>query len=217
MNINPFIILYGIAGLFLGYMIPPISRRIVRYKCERRNRAVKESRLDERWFQLIICIVNGILWTVTALRLAPVPSLLCSLLFTLAIIFTVIDIRIHTIPNELLAVTLAVGILFQLFRFGSKSLLTASLCMLILAVLYLLLGFILGLDKIGAGDVKLAGVMGMVLGYPAIVTAILFMSISIILYCMIGIWIKKLTLISMFPFAPFMMFGMSVALCGILF
>jgi prepilin signal peptidase PulO-like enzyme (type II secretory pathway) len=217
MNINPFIILYGISGLVLGFLIPPITSRMIRYKCERRNIAIKKSRLDERWFQLIICIVNGILWTVTALRLAPVPSLLCSLLFTLAIVFTVIDIRIHTIPNELLAVTLAVGILFQLFRFGSKSLLTASLCMLILAVLYLLLGFILGLDKIGAGDVKLAGVMGMVLGYPAIVTAILFMSISIILYCVIGIWTKKLTLISMFPFAPFMMFGMSVALCGILF
>jgi prepilin signal peptidase PulO-like enzyme (type II secretory pathway) len=175
------------------------------------------SRLDERWFQLIICIVNGILWTVTALKLAPVPSLLCSILFTLAIIFAVIDIRIHTIPNELLAVTLAVGILFQLFQFGVKSLLIASACMLILAVLYLLVGFILGMDKIGAGDVKLAGVMGLVLGFPAIVTAILFMSISIILYCVIGIWIKKLTLISMFPFAPFMMFGMSVALCGILF
>ena len=98
-----------------------------------------------------------------------------------------------------------------------KALLTALICMLVLAMLYLFVGFILGMDKIGAGDVKLAGVMGLILGHPAIVTAILFMSLSIILYCVIGIWIKKLTLISMFPFAPFMMFGMMVSLCQILF
>ncbi len=217
MNINPYIILYGFAGLFLGYMVPPMCRKIIRYKCERRNMTVKESRLDESWFQLIISIVNGILWTVTVLKLAPVPSILCSVLFTLAIMFAVIDIRIHTIPNELLAVTMAVGVLFQLIQFGAKSLLTASICMIALMLLYLLIGFILGMDKIGAGDVKLAGVMGLALGYPSIITAILVMSISILLYCAIGIWIKKLTLLSMFPFAPFMMFGLLVALCRILY
>jgi leader peptidase (prepilin peptidase)/N-methyltransferase len=217
MNINLFIILQGIAGFVLGLLIPSITRRIIRYKCVKRNVALKESRLDERWFQIILCIGNGILWAVAALKLAPASSVLCSVLFTLAIMFAFIDIRIHTVPNELLAFTLVTGVLFQSVEFGVSSLLTASICMIVLMLLYLLTGFILGMDKIGAGDVKLAGVMGLALGYPSIITAILVMSISILLYCAIGIWIKRLTLVSMFPFAPFMMFGFVVSLCRILF
>jgi len=217
MNINPIIIVFGVAGLLLGFLIPPISRRIISIKCKKQNKVVKGNHMDKLWFQITVCICNGILWTTVAFKLAPVSALLCSVLVTLAILFAIIDIRIHMIPNELVLVTLGVGTLFQLVHFGVRSLLLSLLCMLVMMLIYLLVGLILGMDKVGAGDVKLAGVMGLSLGYPSILTAVFFMSISMIAYCVIGIWIKKLTFVSMFPFAPFMMFGLMCSLGTILF
>lgn len=217
MTMDPILIIYGIAGLILGFFISSLAHRIMRWKCEKQNKVIRDSPLDKRWFQIVVCIFNGALWALAALELPPVSALLCSALFTLAILFTIIDIRLHMIPNELLIGTLVLGILFQLIHFGVKSLLLSVACMLGMMLIFLLAGFILGMDKVGAGDVKLAGVMGVVLGYPAIVTAVFFMSIFMIAYCVIGIWVRKLTLVSMFPFAPFMMLGMMVSLGNLLF
>jgi len=203
-------------GLILGLLIPEMSRRIINHKCEQMSREPKQSRFDGRLFQIVLCVINGVVWAFTSLQLKPASALLCSILITLAILFSIIDIRIHIIPNELIIITLAVGILFQLIHFGVKSLLISIASMLIMMIILLVVGLVIGLDKVGAGDVKLAGAMGLVLGYPLIMTAVLYMSLAMIAYCVIGIWIRKLTLVSMFPFAPFMMFGMIISLGSIL-
>ena len=84
-------------------------------------------------------------------------------------------------------------------------------------IVFTVLGLIIGLNKIGAGDVKLAGLMGLALGYPHILYALLIMSIALIGYSLVGMAIGKLTHVSMFAFAPFLMLGLVSGLILVLF
>lgn len=206
------IIVYGITGLFCGFMIPYVSNKIISSKMKQKKTEIKYNFLESGLFRFVICILNGVAWAFAGMQLDPIVALLFSILFSLAVLFSIIDIRIHIIPNQLVLITFAVGALFQFIHFGGKSLLIAAICSLVMMVLFTIVGFIVGLNKVGAGDVKLAGVMGMVLGYPLILVAVFSMSLALIAYCVIGISINKLTLVSMFPFAPFMMLGMVIAL-----
>jgi leader peptidase (prepilin peptidase)/N-methyltransferase len=105
--------------------------------------------------------------------------------------------------------------MFQLIYYGPKPLLFAVLSLIVLFLLFVLSAALFGFDKIGAGDVKLAGAMGLVLGFPFIVEALIIMGISVLAFCLIGITSRRLTRSSTFPFAPFMMLGMSVSLIHI--
>ncbi|MDD4583788.1 MAG: prepilin peptidase [Eubacteriales bacterium] len=142
-------------------------------------------------------------------------SLILALLFSLALIISIIDLSIHIIPNELVLAMIALGVLFQLLYFDWKSMMIAMACLLVLMGIFAGLAAILGFSKVGAGDVKLAGAMGLVLGYPYILTAVFVMSAVMLLYCVIGIFIGKLTLVSMFPYAPFLMIGMNLGLLSV--
>jgi len=139
-------------------------------------------------------------------------ALLISFLLSLALLISRIDLGIHIIPNELVLTMIVIGILLQLVSFDLKSFLIAIGCMIGMGALFLITAAVIGFDKVGAGDVKLAGAIGLVLGYPDILTALIAMSAAMILYCAIGFSAYKLTLRSMLPFAPFMMIGMITGL-----
>jgi prepilin signal peptidase PulO-like enzyme (type II secretory pathway) len=110
----------------------------------------------------------------------------------------------------------AAGIAFQISHSGISALVPSFVCMAVMMVLFAVAAVIVGFDKVGAGDVKLAGVMGLALGYPGIVTALMYMSASLLIFSAFGLILRRITVKSMLPFAPFMMLGMSVSLAYIL-
>ena len=200
---------FGVAGLISGIAIPTVSDKIIQNKCIRNKKEIPDHNFWKWYTRGISIILNTIFWTLAGLFLEnPVSAFLISVLCTLSILFAVIDLQIRLIPNEMVLFTMAVGGMFQLIQYGFKSFLIAIACMLGMILLFLLVGFIVGLGKVGAGDIKLAGAMGLSLGYPAIFNGALVMSVVIIAYCFIGVWFRKLTMVTMFPFAPFMMIGM---------
>jgi leader peptidase (prepilin peptidase)/N-methyltransferase len=77
--------------------------------------------------------------------------------------------------------------------------------------LFLIVALVLGFETVGAGDVKLSGAMGFVLGYPLILYGVLAMCGAIVAFCVAGMALCRLTLKSLLPFAPFMMFGLLFA------
>lgn len=180
---------------------------------------VKESNfLDTKMAPLWFALGTGLVWAFIGFFTADVLSgLLMGILITMAVMFTVIDGLIHIIPNEMILVGLPLAILFQITAFDLKHLGIALICMASIIVVFTVLGLIIGLNKIGAGDVKLAGLMGLALGYPHILYALLIMSVALIVYSLVGMSIGKLTHVSMFAFAPFLMLGLVSGLVLVLF
>lgn len=167
--------------------------------------------------KIIICLVSAAVWTLAAVGMKNFFwALLISLLFGLSLLTALVDLKINVIPNELIIALSVVGILFQGSYYGFNSLLISIICMVIVVGLFNIVAWAIGFGKVGAGDVKLSGVMGLVLGYPNIIAALTITSIFLLLYCQIGLLTRRLTLRSMLPFAPFMMLGLIVTLVFII-
>jgi len=211
-------IIFGLLGCGIGFFIPRVSNQIIEIKLTQRQRQKDTNFLDQKKWVILMIICNGLFWGVSG-YFAPniLTGLLICCLVTMAIMFTVIDMIIHIIPNEMLLVGLVLGIVFQLSTFGLKHFWIALACMATIVVMFTIVGLILGLNKIGAGDVKLAGLMGLILGYPLILYAILMMCVALILYTVVGLSTGKMTHVTMFAFAPFLMLGLITGLALVLF
>lgn len=198
----------GILGFTLGMDIPRICNKIIAYKkCAR----ISESPgwlLGGNILSMLFISANGILWGLAGLGFDDkLISILVSLIFTVAILILVIDLQTRIIPNELVLIMFGLGAAFQIAYFGWEALLSALICMIVVGLLFFLVGSFIGLHQVGAGDIKLASVMGLTLGYPNITIALIGMSIALLAFCLGGLLIKKLTIYSTFALAPFMMFG----------
>lgn len=202
--------LFALAGLVTGFFIVLAAEKIAGQKCLKRGTELKEDiRFTGRPARIILAILNSGAWATVGYQMTDYFSaLLVSLLITLAVIIAYIDLRIRIIPNELVLSVAIVGLIFQVAHFGLNGIISSLLCMAAILVIFTLIAYILGLDKIGAGDIKLASAMGLALGYPYIIAALLIMSLLILAYCVAGMTIGKLNSHSMFPFAPFIMLGM---------
>lgn len=128
------------------------------------------------------------------------------------------DMVIHRLPNRLvaswLAASLAVIALLGIFRSDLHGVLMGLLGLLLLGGGYLLLTLASG-GAMGMGDVKLAGVLGLNLGYyslPSLFFATLLAFVLATLWVIGGVVARKLTLKSAVPFGPFMLIGSFIAL-----
>lgn len=124
----------------------------------------------------------------------------------------------HRLPNRLvaswLAASLAVIALLGIFRSDLHGVLMGLLGLLLLGGGYLLLTLASG-GAMGMGDVKLAGVLGLNLGYyslPSLFFATLLAFVLATLWVIGGVVARKLTLKSAVPFGPFMLIGSFIAL-----
>lgn len=203
----------GIIGILLGLGIYPGTKRIMIYKLQSRQLEYLANKLDHMPMRVLIIVLNGLCWGIAGLYGESIfQILMVGVLASFAIAFAFIDLKIHLIPNEMVLGMLAIGILYQTFHYGWKAMGIGLLGLIIAGAAFMILGLIIGLEKVGAGDVKLAAVMVAVLGYPFMLYALLGMSVLLIGYIAIGIAIGKMTHVTMFPFAPFMMAGQILAL-----
>ncbi len=203
----------GIIGIIVGIGIYPGAKVIMVYKRKARQLEYPVSKLDRWPMRILIIVTNTLCWGIAGLYGEGLfQILMIGLLSSVAIAFAFIDIKIHLIPNEMLLGMLVLGVIYQTVHYGWKAMGIGLLGLAIAGAAFMILGLIIGLEKIGAGDVKLVAVMAAVLGYPFILYALLGMSVLLIGYIIIGISIGKLTHVTMFPFAPFMMAGQILAL-----
>ena len=84
--------------------------------------------------------------------------------------------------------------------------------MIVIMFACILLGKIMGLWKVGAGDVKLFGVIGLMYGFPNVVYPVLVMAGAIIVFVLLGLKLYKITLKTMFAMAPFIVAGMLIGI-----
>ncbi|QHI71348.1 prepilin peptidase [Aminipila terrae] len=207
-------LIFGILGISFGMVIPHISNGFVTYKKLRNNSEIVVKNCDIRTVGLVV-VLNGVLWSYAGSKTENIfITLLVSLLFTVAILISLIDLKIRLIPNELVLFILFLGAVFQILYFGWMALLYALICMVAVGFMFIMAGKLVGLEQVGAGDVKLAAAMGLILGYPDIKIGLIGMSGALIAFCLGGMTIKKLTMYSFFPLAPFIMFG---TICSLIY
>ncbi|HWI54136.1 MAG TPA: prepilin peptidase [Desulfobacteria bacterium] len=154
----------------------------------------------------LVELLTGILFVSSYLRYGyTVEFLTAAILVSIMIVAAFIDITHKIIPNKLVLFGLAVGIPLGLFRFDAGP-------------IFILAGFAAGFipmfliavisgGQMGFGDVKLAGVMGVFLGWKGVLVAILlafFAGAVYGLFLMIVLGRGRKTAV---PFGPFLAFS----------
>jgi len=209
--------LFGFAGIIVGYKIPCFSFKIMEYKKGKENVSKCDNFLYSRLVRFVICLFNGGIWFIAGLRIDnPFTAVLICIMITTGLIIAFIDINIRIIPNEIILFLIIIGIIFQIVNYSPKSILTAIISMLVMMVVFTSVAGFVGFGKVGAGDVKLAGAMGLSLGYPLIITAVGAMAIVLLVFIGIGLLSKKIYLSTMLPLAPFIISGFIVSLVTML-
>ncbi len=206
--------MFLLMGAALGFVLPYIAQKLALYKYRKKGMSLEDdSRYTVLPLKLGLCVLNGAAWLFSGyLADSFLIAALVSVLFSTALLMAIVDIRIRIVPNELLIVLIILGLAFQAEQFGFAAIIPAILCTVAMMFLFSTVAGFIGFDKVGAGDVKLAGGMGLALGYPAIISGLVIMSAVFLLFTLAGLLTKKLTLKTMVPFAPFMMTGMVFAL-----
>jgi leader peptidase (prepilin peptidase)/N-methyltransferase len=201
-------LLFGIAGLIIGYKIPEISTKIIEYKDGKTNINYETVNYIPNVLTCCLCIFNAAAWTLGWIYIDNgFMALLISIQITLGIIIAFIDIKIRIIPNELVLTMFVVGIIFQTINYGLQGIAGSIVCMIFIMVVFTAVAGFMGFGKVGAGDVKLAGAIGFSLGYPLVVVAMMTMAVVLLIYIVAGLVLKKIKLTTMLPLAPFLTVG----------
>ncbi|WP_404289560.1 prepilin peptidase [Glutamicibacter arilaitensis] len=144
--------------------------------------------------------------------------LFCACFLSFGVALAVADVKSHRLPNRLLLRWAVASVLLLLalsaVRAEFMPLLWALLGAIILGGAYLVLALI-SRGSMGMGDVKLAAVLGLNLGYfslSALFVGSVFAFVLASLVVLVGIIARKLTAKSAVAFGPFMILGAALAL-----
>ena len=137
------------------------------------------------------------------------------ILFLIPISF--IDLETGFIPDKLTIPAFLMGIIFLVaFQIVNwKSALIGAVSGGALLVFLMILGkFIFKKDAMGMGDVKLLVLIGVYVGFPAVLISLFLGSIAAFIMILVGLITKKQDLESTIPFGPFIAIGTLTYLLG---
>ena len=202
-------------GAGAGAFIPPIVKKVVGFKCSQYKRPLVRIRFSakSRTFLILLTVAFAVL----SVRFAPWEQAPFYIGFCMiAITATLVDHQIRMIPNEILLLLLAIGLPYRVMTAGFPGLLDSLLAALITAGIFLLsMGVIFLMKKnvgVGAGDLKLAVVIAFIVGLSRIYLFLFGMVAAMLLYCLGGLFFRKLTIGSAFPMCGEIMAGFVFAL-----
>ncbi|MGN0334312.1 MAG: hypothetical protein ACI4DV_01440 [Lachnospiraceae bacterium] len=202
------------AGGIGGFLVPGLAQKVIDYKGKQKNREMPV----QPGYLTMVCrgccalIAAAGLGLCGYLQSSWLMLILSAIIWIQGMVIIIVDMRIHLIANESILVLLGSAVLFRLLTGGAVGLFNSFGTMIAVIAVWMILGKVLGFWKVGAGDVKLCGVIGFLYGYPAIQMPLLFMAIGLIIFCVGGLVLRKMTLRSMFAMAPFLAAGMLAGL-----
>lgn len=200
----------AVLGIVAGLFLPAFAQRLSEYKCKKKNRELVPDQRFTNWMAMVPCaLCNGLGWGLCWYfgSHAVIPTILAGLIWALGMVLILVDLRLRLIPNEVLLWMLILGVIMQVLLRGFGALFSCVFASVIVFGLFAMLGNFMGFYKIGAGDAKLAIVMTMSLGYPVILTTLLGFCGSLLLFCLVGLLLRKMTLKTYIPLGPFMVPG----------
>lgn len=159
----------------------------------------------------MVLMITPLIFAVAVFRFdAPIPLLAFCLYSAFFLAVLVIDLEHRRVLNIMLGpaapVVVGLSLLPGLPGLGS-ALLGGLVALLLFGLLY-----VLGRGKLGAGDVKLAAVIGLMTGYPAVWTALVTGSVLGALAALFLLVTRRAALKSAYAYAPYLALGGLLAL-----
>lgn len=118
------------------------------------------------------------------------------------------DLRYRIVPNKLIYPGIGIAILLSYWWIG----LTQSIIGGALGFLFMAIFLFLFRQDVGMGDVKMAAMVGLMVGFPLVM---LSLALSVLLGCLVSIGLllsKRMKRWGRLPFAPFLSIGAIVTL-----
>jgi len=180
-------------------LVPLLSYLFLRGQCRYCG-----EKISPRYF--IIEIIHGFGWLGIALSFGTTLHALAGMmLFSMTLVISAIDLEHGIIPDGLSAMLLGTGVLYHFLSFDI-SFLNRLLGMAVgFGLLYLLA--VISKGGMGGGDIKLCAGIGLWLGFPGFLYALLAASIIGSLASIALMAIKKKGIKETIPFGPFLMIG----------
>lgn len=197
-------------GTIIALYLPSAITKLADYKMDQSQKPRVVIRLS---ITTRICLtVLHVLLYVAAFFYIPLPqAILVAFFITIACIAAIIDFYLRIIPNEIVLILLASGILYRILDGGFASLLGSLIALLLTIVLFAAAAGITFIRKhtigVGAGDIKLAMVLSIALGFPGVVYFFLGLGVAVIAYLLISLKGGFLIKDSYFPMAAPILVG----------
>lgn len=151
-------------------------------------------------------MVNALSWLfVIEINGLNPQSIQALLIISVCIVLSTVDISIKKIPNELILLTLIIGASFMVTNLQVENI-TMNLLGFALGFILFLLPAVIGKGA-GWGDVKYAAAVGFCLGVYGFLTAIIIMTMVLLIFTAYIILTGKGNLKTKIALGPFMAFG----------
>ncbi|MCB1030042.1 MAG: prepilin peptidase [Acidimicrobiales bacterium] len=167
----------------------------------------------------LVEIANALLWVAVGVRFNSIPVIIAfCLLFSVLLVLSVIDLELYILPNRITYPTMVVSALaipvlsFMVAENPGAAIMWAYICAVAFAGLLLLtlVGYaaITRKDGMGMGDVKLAVILGMWLGWLHPVLPLVALIVSSFVGIVVGVgFMMKRGKSDYFPFGPSLAIG----------
>jgi prepilin signal peptidase PulO-like enzyme (type II secretory pathway) len=194
-------------------LIPIFSFLILKGKCRYCGKKISfQYPLVELFTGILFTLVVPIYGALTSIDLIFYWVLTCFL-----VIIFVFDLKHYLIPDKVIYPAITLTLLYQFFKiwnFGHWDLFGIwHLVIGILPSLFFLAIILISRETwMGFGDFKLSILMGLILGWPKILVSLFFAFFSGAIFGLILIFLKRKTMKSQIPFAPFLVSGTFFAL-----
>lgn len=203
----------GTAGLAVGKRMPQISLRLIKYKEDKKGKAYQHYLFPE-WRSWLYAVGLAVIWawTMAVYWRNPLYAALLVALSTVAMVIIYIDNRYRIIANEITFPLMICGLVLNLAVRGMAGV-AGSLLAAAIGLLLCMVSAAITRKKgvVGAGDVKLMMAAALVNGYPGFMYLLMFMAAAMGIYCVAGLYTRRLTLKSYFPMGGFIAAGMVFA------
>lgn len=215
MKIIILVLLAGL-GLTIGYNVSKIVDEAVIWKEKQNNKTYTLHRNEYNWDKW----VNGILisagFGLGFYYFGLYKAIFSSIMLVLAVFGARLDQRIRIIPNELVLLIFGIGLIHQLVTNGLKGIGSGFLALLITGVIFFLSAFITrllsGSIGVGAGDIKLAMALSMIMGMENIFLFLIGIVFFLAFYILAGFLMRTISIGNTFPMCTQIMGGAMVAL-----
>lgn len=202
-------------GVIVGLLFQHMVQRLITYKCNQRHRQVPDIDMGTK-FRVVMALVFMLMFSVLFLGMNIVPAIIACVIMTIAVTCTYVDSKLRIIPNEAILAFLVLGIAFRISKDGFRSLLGSLVALAIIIAVFggcaIFLKIKKGTPGVGAGDLKMAMVMAISVGFPGVLYSLGALAASMVIYCLAGIWTRMLRMDSYFPMCLHLSVGLFAGL-----
>lgn len=202
------LIIMILVGALSGWLCLPLCKKLID---SRTDTPIQKWYITGKYAPILWCALGAVAFILVELQGISVPQKVEFIIVTLTcLLIGSVDIAVKKIPNILLLTLIITKALFLAIKFSKESLIQSFWGFVAASVIFILPSLLK--IKVGAGDIKLAAVIGLYLGINGFLQAMLIMAITISVYG-IFLMIRKLgNFKSLTAMGPYLALGFIITL-----